>query len=105
MPPEGSQQPGERAEANDAQPAIARTNKVAKWSLASSFLGLAMILPVAGSVLGILGGKKAVRQIDVTGEGGGGIAEAAIVFGWFGLISSSLGVIGIVAIVVAAARS
>ena len=105
MPPEGSQQRGERSDADDAKPVILRTNKVAKWSLASSFLGLAMILPVVGSIVGILGGKKAVRQIDVTGEGGGGIAEAAIIFGWFGLVSSSLGVIGIVAIVVAAARS
>lgn len=64
-----------------------------------------MILPVVGSILAIRGGKRAIRQIDVTGEGGGGIAEAAIVFGWFGLISSSIGLIGIVAILVAAARS
>jgi len=105
MPLEGPQQSGERSNARDERPAMARTNRVAKWSLASSFLGLAMILPVAGSIVGIVGGKKAARQIDLTGEGGGGIAEAAIVFGWFGLVSSSIGLIGIVAIVVAAARS
>lgn len=89
----------------NAKPAIARTNKLAAWSLASSFLGLAMILPIVGSILAILGGKRAVAQIDETGEGGGGIAEAAIVFGWFGLVSSSIGVIGIVTIVTVAARS
>ena len=105
MLPEGPQQPEKSTGARDERPAMARTNKVAMWSLASSFAGLAMVFPVAGSILGILGGKKAVRQIDQTGEGGGGIAEAAIVFGWFGLVSSSIGLIGIIAIVVAAARS
>ena len=103
--PEGPQQPDELARARDERPAIARTNKLGAWSLASSFLGLAMILPVVGSIFGILGGKRAVKQIDETGEGGGGIAEAAIIFGWFGLVSSSIGLIGVVAIVVAAARS
>ncbi len=105
MHTEGPQQPDELSRSRDERPAIARTNRVAAWSLASSFLGLAMILPVAGSIFGILGGKRAVKQIDETGEGGGGIAEAAIIFGWFGLVSSSIGLIGIVVIVVAAARS
>ncbi len=110
MQPERPQSPGERAKSTEhanstEQPAIARTNKVAAWSLVASFLGLAMILPVVGSILGILGGKKSVAQIDETGEGGGGIAEAAIVFGWFGLVSSSIGLIGIVTLVVAAASS
>ena len=105
MPPKGPQQPEKSTGVRDERPAMARTNKVAMWSLASSFAGLAMVFPIAGSILGILGGRKAVRQIDQTGEGGGGIAEAAIVFGWFGLVSSSIGLIGIIAIVVAAARS
>lgn len=105
MQPDGTEQPEEHSGARNERPAIARTNSVARWSLASSFLGLAMLLPVAGSIFGILGGKRAIRQIDETGEGGGGIAEAAIVFGWFGLVSSSLGLAGIIAIVVAAARS
>jgi len=61
MPPEGLQQPDEPSGARDERPAIARTNKFAAWSLASSFLGLAIILPIAGSILGILGGKRAVR--------------------------------------------
>lgn len=82
-----------------------RTNVTARLALTASLLGLAMLLPIVGSILGLLGGKKALRQIEETGEGGGGLAEAAVVFGWFGLISASLGVIGIVVIVVMAAMS
>lgn len=82
-----------------------RTNVTARLALTASLLGLAMLLPIVGSILGLLGGKKALRQIEETGEGGGGLAEAAVVFGWFGLISASLGVIGIVVIVIMAAMS
>lgn len=97
--------PQRRPSPRPKAPAIARTNTAAAWSLASSLLGLAMLLPIVGSIFGILGGRRAVKQIDETGEGGGGIAEAAIVFGWFGLVSSSIALIGIVVILVAAARS
>jgi len=73
--------------------------------LVFSFMGLALVLPIVGSILGIVGGRRAVKQIDQTGEGGGGIAEAAVIFGWFGLIAVSIGLIGITAILVAASRS
>jgi len=89
----------------DQRPAIERTNRAAKWSLAFSFMGLALVLPIVGSILAIVGGRRAVRQIDQTGEGGGGIAEAAIIFGWFGLISVAIGIVGISAILISASRS
>jgi putative exporter of polyketide antibiotics len=87
------------------KPETYRTNSLATWSLVMSFIGLAMLLPVVGSILGLLGGKKALRQIEETGERGGGRAEAAIIFGWFGLVSASIGVIGIVVVIIAAANS
>lgn len=94
------------AEAKNAErPAIERTNRRAQWSLGFSFMGLAMVLPIVGSILGIVGGRRAIKEIDETGEGGGGIAEAAIIFGWFGLITATVGIVGLSAILIAAARS
>ncbi len=95
----------EASEAPAPKQMYQRTNSAAKWSLVLSLLGLAVLLPVVGSVLGIQGGKRALKQIDDTGEGGGGIAEAAIVFGWFGLISVGIIMVGVGFIVVAAALS
>ena len=82
-----------------------RTNVTARLALTASLLGTAMLLPIVGSILGLLGGKKALREIEETGEGGGGLAEAAVVFGWFGLISAAIGVTGVLVIIVLAAMS
>lgn len=87
------------------KPESYQTNLLARLSLTLSFLGLAMLLPVVGSIAGLLLGKKAIKQIEESGERGGGLAEAAIIFGWFGLVSASIGVIGLVVVIIAAANS
>ena len=86
-------------------PANQRYNRLATWSLVASFLGLALILPIAGSIIGIVFGRRAGRTIEQTGERGGGAAQAAVVFGWFGIVEVSIVLVFVVIIVVAAANS
>ena len=82
-----------------------RTDHMAVFSMVVSFLGLAMLPPVIGSVLGIVFGGRAAKRIEKTGQRGAGAAQAAVVFGWFGVIESAIVVIFVVIIIVAAARS
>jgi len=86
-------------------PANQTYNRLATLSIIASFLGLAMLLPIAGSVIGIVFGRRAVRAIEETGERGGGAAQAAIVFGWFGLIEVTIVLIFVAIILVSAANS
>jgi len=81
------------------------TNSVATWSMVASLLGLALILPVVGSVIGIVFGGRAMDTIEKTGERGGGRAQAAVVFGWFGIVEVSIGLIFVVVILVSASRA
>ena len=64
----------------------ARTNTMAIVSLACS-VGSFVVLPVIGSILGIVFGYRARSEIaDSVGiEGGSGLATAGIVVGWIGL--------------------
>jgi hypothetical protein len=71
----------------------------------ASFLGLALILPIVGSIIGIVFGGRAMKTIEKTGERGGGRAQAAVIFGWFGIVEVSIGLIFVVIILVSAARS
>jgi hypothetical protein len=89
---------------SESPPASQRYNRVATWSLIASFLGLALILPIAGSVIGIVFGRRAMRTIDETGERGGGAAQAAVVFGWFGVVEVSIVLIFVLFILIAAAN-
>src|SRR4051812_30138114 len=59
-----------------------RINRLAVWGLVLAILMLGGI----GSVLGIVMGAKARRQVAQTGERGAGIAVAAIVVGVLTLI-------------------
>jgi uncharacterized protein YacL len=88
-----------------AVPANQRYNRLATLSIVASFLGLAMLVPIAGSIIGIVFGRRAVRVIDKTGERGGGAAQAAIVFGWFGLVEVTIVAVFVVIILVSAANS
>lgn len=80
-----------------------RTNRLAIWSLVASFLGLALILPIVGSITGIVFGGRAVKTVEKTGERGGGAAQAAVVFGWFGIVEVSIGLVFLVIILMSAA--
>ena len=74
------------------------------FSFVASLLGLAMIVPIAGSIIGIIFGKKAMDQVEESGERGGGLAQAAVIFGYFGLVTLGL-VLVMLAIIVIAARN
>ena len=95
----------EPSAANASLPAIQRYNRLATWSLIASFLGLALILPIVGSIIGIVFGRRAARTIEQTGERGGGAAQAAVIFGWFGIVEVSIVLIFVVIIVLSAANS
>jgi hypothetical protein len=65
----------------------APTNNVAVISLIVSILGLVGILPLVGSVAGIIAGRIARQEIarsDGT-QSGEGLAQAGEVLGWIGL--------------------
>src|SRR4051794_8935911 len=66
-----------RAPAPPAEKSAAKTNRLAVWALVLAVLTLGGI----GSVLGIVLGAKARRQVGDTGERGSGLALAAIVVG------------------------
>lgn len=54
-----------------------RTNRMAVWALALAILTLGGV----GSVLGVVLGAKARGRVRETGEGGGGLALAAMIVG------------------------
>jgi len=80
-------------------------NGAALFSFIASLLGLAMVVPIAGSIIGIIFGKRAMDQVDESGERGGGLAQAAVIFGYFGLVTLGLVLIMVVIILVAAKTS
>lgn len=59
-------------------PRTRRPNRLAPVALI-----LAILVPIAGAVLGHI----TLRQIDQTGEGGRGMALAATIIGWVGTIA------------------
>ena len=73
-----------RAAARPAQSSPAKTNRLAVWALVLAVLTLGGI----GSVLGIVLGAKARRQVRDTGERGAGLALSAIVVGLLTLVGA-----------------
>ncbi len=78
-----------------SSPLAQRTNGKAIASLVLSILGLVGILPILGSLLGILLGHLARGEIArhpeaTTGEG---LAQAGVILGWVGLALNLLGII------------
>lgn len=65
-------------------PPAGATNSMATIAFVVSLVGL-LLVPVAGSIVGIILGHQARKQIAVTREGGSGLATAAIVIGWISL--------------------
>lgn len=80
------------------QVAAAKTNGYAIASLVLSLLGLCGI----GSILAIVFGNMAKKEIAARGEGGLGLAKAGVIIGWIGL-----GIVGLYFLVflIAAASS
>ena len=70
------------ATAPPGQKSAAKTNRLAVWALVLAILTLGGI----GSVLGMVLGAKARRQVRDTGERGSGLALSAIVVGALTLI-------------------
>ncbi len=79
------------------QVAAAKTNGYAIASLVLSLVGLCGI----GSILAIVFGNMAKKEIDARGEGGLGLAKAGIIIGWIGLA----GVVLYVLVVIIALRA
>jgi hypothetical protein len=76
-------------------PAASRTSGKAIASLILSLLGLVGVLPLIGSILGIIFGNQAKGEIarsggDLAGEG---LAQAGVIIGWVGLALNVIGTI------------
>ncbi len=80
-PPPYGGYPGQYPHAGYGPPSPARTNGMA---IASMVLGILWIYWV-GSILALIFGYIARRQIRERGEGGDGMAVAGIVLGWIGI--------------------
>jgi 4-hydroxybenzoate polyprenyltransferase len=70
-----------------------------------SMTGILMILPVIGSIAGIILAYQARKQIADTREEGGGLATAAIWIGWIALILVILSTIAFILFFVILAAS
>lgn len=68
------------------------TNNKALISLIAGILGLTL-LPLIGSIVAVITGGMARREIrDSAGaDGGGGMATAGLVLGWIGIALSGIG--------------
>jgi hypothetical protein len=99
-PPGYPQQYGYPPPAYGQYPAPARTNSLATAGLVCSIAGVAVCL--LACIAGIICGHIARGQIRRTGEGGAGLALAALIVGYTWL---ALGVIAVIVIVTIAANS
>lgn len=79
-------------------------NTLALVSLISGIAAF-VIIPFIGSIVAIITGHMAKKQIAQTGEGGGGMATAGLILGYVGIGLAVLGVIAWIAIVGLAASS
>ena len=80
-----------------APPAQHRTtNSLAVVSIVMSLIGFFPILPVAGSIVGIITGHLAISQIHRSGQDGMGVAKAGAIIGWIGLLFWVLGTIALI---------
>jgi hypothetical protein len=70
-------------------------NTMALVSLIAGIAGLTVV-PFIGSVVAVITGHIARRQIAERGEGGSGMATAGLITGWVGVV---LGILAIVALV------
>ncbi len=71
-----------------------KTNALAIVSMIASIVGFIWILPIIGSIAGVIMGHISLSQIKRTNEKGRGMAIAGLIVGYAGL---ALAVIGIIA--------
>ncbi|GAA5030266.1 DUF4190 domain-containing protein [Microbacterium fluvii] len=72
--------------------APAKTNSLAIVSLIASIAGLTVI-PLIGTIVGIITGHMSLSQLKTSGEGGRGMALAGVIIGW---VSLALGVLFVI---------
>lgn len=85
--------------------APARTNVLAIISLVASLVGFVLILPVVGSIAGVIMGHISLKQIKDRGERGRGMALAGVIIGYVTLLFVVLFVIGISILIASAGTS
>ncbi len=80
-------------------PVTKPNHSMAIVSLVLGILGLALILPVIGSIGAVIAGKIARREITENPNqyGGENLAQAGITLGWIGIAFSLLLLIAIIA--------
>lgn len=76
-------------------PMAPKTNTLAIVSIIASVLNF-FLIPVLGSIVGVITGHMSLRQIRNTGEGGAGLAKAGLIVGYIGLALLVLAIIAIV---------
>ncbi|MDQ1113541.1 putative membrane protein [Microbacterium testaceum] len=85
--------------------APARTNVLAIVSLVASLVGFVLILPVVGSIAGVIMGHISLKQIKERGERGRGMALAGVIIGYVTLLFVILFIIGISILIAGSAGS
>lgn len=70
-----------------------KTNALAIVSMIASIVGFVWILPVIGSIAGVVMGHISLSQLKRTGEKGRGMAIAGLIVGYVGLALTILGAV------------
>lgn len=70
-----------------------KTNTLAVVSMIASIVGFIWILPVIGSIAGVVMGHISLSQIKRTNEKGRGMALAGLIVGYAGLVLAIVGLI------------
>lgn len=70
-----------------------KTNALSIVSMISSIVGFIWILPIIGSIAGVIMGHISLTQIKRTGEKGRGMALAGLIVGYAGLALAVVGII------------
>ena len=94
QPPYGQPPYGQQPPYGGYPPQVNYVPATNGFAIASLVLGILWIYWI-GSILALIFGYVAKRQIRERGESGGGMATAGIVLGWIGIAVLVLGIIGL----------
>jgi hypothetical protein len=98
QPPQAYGQPGY------GYPQSRPTNTMAVVSLIAAISAF-VIAPLVGSIVAVITGSMAKKQIAESGEEGGGMATAGLVVGYIGIALAVLGLIFVVILIAAGATT